>query len=93
MCEMADMYDAMYGEDLEQYPKEILKFAQGQRSRRKRPRADSPELVSVRAISVPSHPTEPTAVQPQLKTGGKFREPKVYKGKTIRELNEFLASV
>jgi hypothetical protein len=47
MCEMAEMYDAMYGDDLDQYPPEILKFAQAQRARRKRPRTDSPELVAI----------------------------------------------
>jgi hypothetical protein len=40
MYEMSAMYEVMYGEDLEQYPQEILKFTQ----------AVLPEYYSLRVV-------------------------------------------
>jgi hypothetical protein len=38
-------------------------------------------------------PAEAPAPLPIYRTAGRFKEPKVYKGKSVRELNDFLASV
>ena len=91
MCETANLYRQMYGDDLDPYLEDVRRFVERQDKGKKRTRSLTPNT---------GHTPEPShqdvlvpAVAPILKTAGRFKEPKTYKGKSLRELNEFLASV
>jgi hypothetical protein len=92
MCETASLYREMHGDDLASYPDDVRTFVERQERGKKRARSSTPD--SHEPTPEPSQPEAPAPTStPVLRTAGRFKEPKSYKGKTLRELDEFLASV
>ena len=92
MCETANLYRQMYGDDLDAYPEDVRRFVERQDKGKKRTRSLTPNTAG--HTPKPSHQDVLVpAVAPILRAASRFKEPKTYKGKSLRELNEFLASI
>jgi len=92
MCETADLYQEMHSDDLASYPDDVRTFVGRQERGKKRARSSTPNTHETTPEPTQSEVPAQTPV-PALRTAGRFKEPKTYKGKTLRELDEFLASI
>ena len=82
----------MHGDDLASYLDDVRTFVERQGRGKKRVRSSTPDTHET--TPEPSQSEVPALIPvPVLRTAGRFKEPKTYKGKTLRELDEFLASV
>ncbi len=102
MEEALQIFRRSHGEDYAAYPEDVRAFAERQariqaESRRKRRHQDSEEEGQSprREADQATTPTvsEEAATVPPIRSFGKVKDPKVYKGDSARELSEFMASI
>ncbi|PQM43517.1 hypothetical protein VC83_09644 [Pseudogymnoascus destructans] len=100
MEEALQVFRRSHGDDYSAYPEEVRVFAERQvriqeEGRRKRRHQDSEEEWE----GTPNEEEQETAsvvsreATPSYRPFGKVKDPKVYKGESTRELNEFMASI
>ena len=101
MEEALELFRRTHGNDYDAYPEAVRDFAKKQaliqeKGRRKRRHQDTedewedPHQEELEMDTVSTVSMETTSAQRPM---GRVKEPKVYKGESTRELNEFMASI